>query len=624
MAFKTFEKNSGIIREFLFGICGDLKRFPESDDNDNGMIMASADTQSGKTNFMLCSSVLSMLSGKIPIIVVRNLYGDAQQLKNRCSELSVKLKEYLEKCKAEIFTFSSVRGDNKNSEQVKRVLTKSTSSPCIIICLGNQTQIGNLVEITKDMENHRKFDLLIDEIDHIDYGIKRVVKIIDSKEVIVKEPCGVSYQLNLLKKKAHKVIGVTATPLDVIFSEKEMKSTSQIRLSIPSDYRGFCDVVVEHLPLKMCYVDKKQTIMTFSDICMADPNMLPFLDKYSKKTPNFSWMSNKHYPNICLIKNGRIINKQEMMFSGIIDIYKRAFVVIVYNGNGVMIHHDDLYEKDNRVLINKIEVVRNRYSKLPLSDAIQYFKDNGGVEKYPRMIIISGDLAGRSISYVSKDYDWHLTDMYYVPSDSSSVPDMIQSAGRLCGRNKGKSPILTLYSTKKVSDSLYNGFHFTNEIISRAITMPLEDMDFGESLKKIPMNKKKMPKRGLTSKAKIRKKEFQLVDGDDGGRDIGMYGYNCDSDIIVVEKSGSGNCYLVPTDINHYKKITEEVQTLGLNKWHNLTTAVGGVNNKYKQIWNHIKKTKIMVDESQVGLLVRKNPDKSSENYNQLEIKFDV
>ena len=107
---------------------------------------------------------------------------------------------------------------------------------------------------------------------------------------------------------------------------------------------------------------------------------------------------------------------------------------------------------------------------------------------------------------------------------------MIQSCGRLCGRNRGKSH-LHLHCTKRVADALYDGFHFTNEIIERAIASPLlyedEEISFSKSVTAIPMNNEKFPKgRAMTSKVNIKKKDFNLVKGDDKGYSLDKYKYS--------------------------------------------------------------------------------------------------
>jgi hypothetical protein len=142
--------------------------------------------------------------------------------------------------------------------------------------------------------------------------------------------------------------------------------------------------------------------------------------------------------------------------------------------------------------------------------------------------MIAGELAGRCISYVTRDYVWHLTDMYYNPAKSTPIPEMTHSAGRLCGLNMYKSH-LRLHTPMFVATALWNGLNFTNEVINRAIASPLldaagEEKSFADSIKSIPMLKTKLPeKRDLTNKVKINKRDFNLVSKNDGGESLESY-----------------------------------------------------------------------------------------------------
>ena len=273
---------------------------------------------------------------------------------------------------------------------------------------------------------------------------------------------------------------------------------------------------------------------TYAEMCEADANFAPFLTYFSKSRPDFSWKDKKYIPNICLIKNTRFNENQMNLFHGIIDNFGSKFAVVTYNGFGVSMYHSLLPQNFE---INGVSATRSEFFKADIADVLQYFKDNGGVEKFPRILIIAGELAGRCISYVSRDYVWHLTDMYYNPAATTSIPEMIQSVGRLCGRNKQKSH-LHLHATTRVADALYNGFHFTNEAITRAIASPLlnsdgDEKNFGDSVKGIPMLNKKMPVgRNLTNKVKVLKREFNLVAKNDGGASLEAYKY----ELVEVEK----------------------------------------------------------------------------------------
>ena len=479
-----------------------------------GMIVASAPCQSGKTNFMICSAIKGMLAGKSAVIVVRNMYGDASQMNKNIEKFNKMITSLCVAHGVDARFGLSVIGGNKldnpmNRDQVRSSLNGGT--PSIVLCLGNNTQVGQINEIAK--QTNGTFTLYIDEIDKVDYGKKG------------KESESISEILVHLKKQAYQVVGVTATPLDCIFSETELKSANQIRLTPPSNYRGFFDILVKPLNVDTAALNKKAS---YEEICLADANLKPFLETFSKSVPDYFMQSRKDdFPNICLLKNTRINENQDAIFKGINQEYKGNFATVVSNGNGVKMYHPDL---PLTFQVAGVSVTRGEFFKGDIADVLQYFRDNGGVIKFPRIIVIAGELAGRCISYVTRDYYWHLTDLYYNPSACTPIPEMIHSASRLCGLNKGKSH-LHLHVTRKVADALWNGFHFTNEVMNRAIASPLmnldgEEMSFGDSIKSVPMLKTKMPVgRDLTNKVKVLKRDYKLVSKDDGGESVDSYKY---------------------------------------------------------------------------------------------------
>jgi len=472
-----------------------------------GMIITSADPQLGKTKFTICLAVKSMIEGRTPIIVTRALTGDMNKLIKDIENISKQFNDYMNKNNIKKkFEITTIRGDTLSDTDL---LVKSIEKEYIriVVVLGNDCQLTKVYNVVKDKQS--TYDLLIDEIDFVDYGV-------DTKT---------SKVLTKLKEGAYQPFGITATPLDALCSEKELKTANMVRLKRPEDYRGFVDFQV-----KLLKHDPKtiglSVAKTYEEILDSDGNLEPFINWFSKKSPDWSWNNKKHYPRICLFKISHVIVNQNQLYEGILRDYGDKFVVIVYNGEGIRMNYNGM----KTTVIGDKTINPDEYVELSIPEVLQYLKDNGGEKRFPRIIIISGKLAGRCISYVSLDYDWHLTDMYYNPSKSTPIPEMIQSAGRLCGRNRGKAPNLVLHTTEKVSDALYTGFNCTNEIISRAIASPLmedgNEVNFKDSIMSVPMNTKKFPKgRNMTSKVKVKKSEFNLVKKDDGGVDIEEYKY---------------------------------------------------------------------------------------------------
>lgn len=473
------------------------------------MLCVSADCQSGKTKYTVCAAIKGMLKRRTSVLITRRITEDAEQLQRSFMRIVSGLEDYLNRHKAtgRRIEFRVIRADNREFACVDNNLMNGI--PQIIICLGNESQMQRVKDVVE--KRPLSFNLFIDEIDSVDYGDK------SKAAEILRDLKGLSFQTT----------GITATPLDCIFSEEDMKSKNQIRLTPPVDYRGFVDFTVKILTTspEVYALDKNAT---YDELCEADANLPVFLRSYSTRRLD-NPKKGVLYPNICLIKNTRRVRNQEAMFEGINTNFCGSFVTIVYNGEGVMMGG---IVPDNMIIRGQ-SVMKGVYFNESISNALQWLKDNGGAEVYPRVVIIAGDLAGRCISYVSADYVWHLTDMYYLPAESTPIPEMIQSCGRLCGRNRGKAH-LDLHVTKKTADAIYNGFNFTNEVMNRAIATPfygddMEEVSFAESVKAVKMNKMKMPKgRKLTTKVKVLQRDWNLTKTareNDGGVSLEDYKY---------------------------------------------------------------------------------------------------
>lgn len=93
--------------------------------------------------------------------------------------------------------------------------------------------------------------------------------------------------------------------------------------------------------------------------------------------------------------------------------------------------------------------------------------ENGGVDQFPHIFIISGHLASRGISFVSKSRVWHLTHEYLRISKSTLV-EASEQAVRLCGRYR---------------DNITLKFHTTNDIYNGITKMAQANQEvFGEHL----------------------------------------------------------------------------------------------------------------------------------------------
>jgi hypothetical protein len=470
-----------IVSDFIKSKCKDIiTNFSE-----NKKFLVSADCQSGKTNFAISMCAQTILEGHIPIVITRRLLDDMSQFICRC-------KDYTQDLESSTGYKIRTLGDIDNTRDLENAFTKKT--PYIIVCIGTINKLSTLEDMIVNVGAYGDYTLIIDEIDNVDYG--------------TCSKAGKS--LSCLKKNAYAVIGITATPLDVIMSEENLTSTCQVRLISPDDYRGFRDIQVTTFDDK---VVAPYNNTRYSHMTRVDSNLPKWLDKMSREQLWYDKKSEINLNVVMLLKYTIYNYNQETLYNSIKRKYPGLFVLILYNGKGIMCSE------------NVGNFKANVYSSdLSINKTLQYFRMDP--EKYPRILIIAGNIASRCISFVSNDYSLHLNHMYYLPQKSTTVPEMIQSVGRLCGRNRDKGPI-HLCTPLKVARAVFSGYHFTNEIIDRGIKFGSTEESFKDTILNIKMSKEKMPKgRRITNKVKLPKKAFNLVNGKDGGENISTYKWN--------------------------------------------------------------------------------------------------
>ena len=561
------------------------------------MRQVQAPPQSGKSKFMMCSAFNAVLKGISSVVVVRNFKEDSKQLAKRFEELLENINKFLTKHKVVgRFEIKVLKGEKLKQLAVSEIVTEAFNcgTPIIIVCLANPIQIGELHKIATNTSC--AFNLYLDEADHIDYGESQVAE-----------------YLSDLKRISYQPFLVTATPLDCIFSEAELKASSQIRLSPPANYISLADVRCEILPHKNKKSLSKSS--TFEMMCEADQDLIPFLNRYSyasyqySKFPENDESPEYDFPNICLMKNTSLKDNQIALSNGINERYPEIFTTIVYNGDGVLIQGPNI-PKTFEIVVGKkktmnktIRASAGKFFKCGISHVLQYLKTSlkegggGGFKMHSKIIIISCRLASRSISFVSCDYRWHLTDMYYVPADNTSVTELIQCACRICIVNiTGVLP--TLHATTTVLTELYHGYHFMDDISRRAIAQPRidamnQEMSFRESFLSIPIKEEKIPKRRLTTnetlkiddvKVKVNRKSLNLIanDQDDGGASLESYKYKLVSKVskkppvvkkIPVEKKVVTSVAKVETPVS--TPVVESVaKELPEDEFNRLTTVL--------------------------------------------------
>ena len=108
-----------------------------------------------------------------------------------------------------------------------------------------------------------------------------------------------------------------------------------------------------------------------------------------------------------------------------------------------------------------------------INDGLEYLRqlditlEENELTRVTHIAIIAGELADRGISFVSSEYHWHPTSMYYVPSAGATVSHIIQAAGRLCGNFDDDIP-LQLFAPSETLENLKRGINLQEDCLERA------------------------------------------------------------------------------------------------------------------------------------------------------------
>jgi len=491
-----------------------------TDDCSIRQIIVKGYVQSGKTGFMLCSAMRYMFgpTSRSSIIVLRDSIGDMNQIKGRLEDMQERLSAYLHENHIEGNVEISILGDKPDKKDFYTAMSGVT--PKIFVLLGNEAQIRRLNKMLSKMDKS-KFSLFIDEADSNDSG-----------ENIR------STELNSLKEKATIIYYISATILEIGFREQIDKGGVYMLDEVPH-YMGLDKTTQRYLPHDSQPCNKKEDIPE-----VMDPNIPEFLEHFSTLAPNHVDIFDVNHPQYCLMSCGSVIDPQRRLFKMVAETQKIA--VLLYNGDGVDLYHPSIKEESIRisylngkhVYSSKCEWCQGAYNfnnKVGISSVIQWLKDNGGVERFPRIIVVSGRLAGRGISFTSRDYGkylnsfkdgripewmgWRLTGMYYTPSRYTNQPNLIQGAGRVCCIVRDNMPTY-VYTNKEVFSDIRKAYWTQEELITRARKLQDEggdEMCLGDAIDKITMRREKLSKRSLTLQEVKRLPKANVVMGEDGG-----------------------------------------------------------------------------------------------------------
>lgn len=469
----------------------------------NSLVMGAV--QSGKTKFIISYAYQSLLKGISTVILVLPTNDNEYQIRSRFEDNREYI-EYMKKMGLEPVSFPKPMCVTSNVDDLEDTLNSTT--PGIIVSLCNPSKMKRIMDIISDM-SECKFNLVIDEIDSF-YKSK------DERKF--HEP------FKFLIDNAQTVVGITATIFDVVLPTKSdfVTNKNMYLMDIPDDYKGFSDlnwIELEDPNIKENKISNDWIDSFYRNLLMKEPYILD---------------DNTIHPIICLHKVDRTNDNQEHTQY----YFKRVlpkFSSIVYNGKGVYIYYHKLLDYKSLTIDNKESPIDCGVFKfkLSISQILGWLRNNSLVEPPTHIIIISGKMADRGISFVSSDYKWHLTHELMIVPHSSTAGSLLQGV-RICGRYKDDIP-LHIITEKKVYDDCIKADNTQREIYDNTKNI-IEEKTMSTCISDMSFSDEALTKGRRLATNKYKKLRLNIVPND-----TGEY------------------CLITPDMYGEYKKVFEEV-----------------------------------------------------------------
>jgi hypothetical protein len=419
----------------------DGSKSPDIDDYEYTLVKGFV--QSGKSFFIIYQSIIHCLSGYTTIILLRNKLGDVEQLKYRFNEI-------LEKYNLQI----KVKTPNS-------IMFKVKDYGNIILTLGNSVQLNKVYNTIVKYDLQGKYVFMIDEVDYLDSESG------DKKSDLI----------NQLKLFSRHVYGISATVTDPILQENIHKGFLKILKPLPI-YKNIHNINWHIINENQNDTNDTNVPMKKQSIFEKDESLKDFIYKFSKWQPIYVKQYNDYHPVMYLIKSTRLIKEMWEIQDYITDNYD--ITTIVYNGDGIRLHiptEEHIGIKGSKKLPSGYYHCKN----ISISQIIGYLKSSGGYKKYPRILLISGDLASRGISFVSNDYGkcldsnllgWHIIGEYYKCPKTVKQPELLQSL-RLCGNIKDDIE-LRMYTTETLKNDIIKAYQLAEIFMTKGLELSKE------------------------------------------------------------------------------------------------------------------------------------------------------
>ena len=433
--------------------------------------------QSGKTNEIINLVYFCIRFLKIPvIIVIQNKTSGYKQLEYRFSEFIKSLEDFN-------FKVRYAKGTTLKQANSDKIFNPKNPQPEVIVALSNYKQLEKLeqqIEYVK-INNGGKispYAVFMDEYDEI---IKSRSDISEMENISDKERKDFEKNVKRVEKHSNFIrdnsfinVGVTATLLAPMLTENKLKLGDIFSLTPQDNYVGFGSDRI-HI------IDINDHLTKIRNKIKLDFNKLEYLINEVDNSVDLE--ENKDYSLLLINISDDTDDHKEI--NSIFKNYFTEWSCVVLNSKGedgeiecslpYPIYSDIKYKLGTFTLDSegkKTYTINKITSTLPHDHllAVNTTREEREYSKYEikfnncsisdiitklmtfnnKVAIVSGKMACRGLSFVDNSYRKHITDMIYVPSNTSSLTRNLQDM-RIFGNFYNDGIKINLYT----SDAIY-------------------------------------------------------------------------------------------------------------------------------------------------------------------------
>jgi hypothetical protein len=456
--------------------------------NNDKNILMKGDVQGGKTKMMILTIVLYLITGYDVILVTRNKNVDVDQFINAFSSFVNRLEQ------EKGFTHQNlcIISKFKNTREIP--LHK-----CLFVTKFLKREYNKVKNIIRSRDPEKTI-MYIDEA--------------DSRDPEELKDQSFFQLMNIVKLN----IFVSATVQDIIVANWKIKKNKIVYLSQRPNYKG------------INYVEFK-TDIDFSTGNERD--ILKDIFAHINQDNDYKWAQDERVvkPKTILItwhrENAKINRFVDYLLdtnvSGIDNLCIIKFMgetndgVTLWHNSFSQIGYGDLQVKSrfgNRVILKK---------NMNIKKTLLWMAMNGGIERFPNIVIIAGDMANRGVNFAcypsrpenwndevegdwnssnqNLDKQWHITHQILHKSDTTSCANVVQAL-RICGIHNDDIP-LKVYCSSEDRDKIWKSYKLSDEIIYHLTSrIPAEENELyiNNILTRVPIIKNASPSNFLARK----------------------------------------------------------------------------------------------------------------------------